>query len=43
MAPEGETSAARHMGEQSPMETGDEGRTQFDHRPDMVPETYKAP
>ena len=43
MALEGETSAAGHMGEQSPMETGDGGRTQFGHRSDTVPETYTAP
>ena len=43
MAPEGETSVAGHMGEQSPMETGDGGRTRFGHRPDTVPETYMAP
>ena len=28
-APQGETSAARHMGEQIPMEDGEEGRIQF--------------
>ena len=42
MAPEGETSAAGHMGEQIPMETGDGGHVQFGPQPKMVPETYTA-
>ena len=32
-APEGETSVAGHQGEQIPMQTGDEGRIQFDPQP----------
>ena len=40
--PEGETSAAGHMGEQIPMETGDGGHVQFGPQPDTVPETYTA-
>ena len=43
VAPEGETSAAGHIGEQSPMETGNGGRIQFGPRPDTVLETYTAP
>ena len=42
MAPEGDTSAAGHMGEQIPMETSDGGRIQFGPQPDTVPETYIA-
>ena len=42
MAPEGETSAAGHMGEQIPMETGDGGHIQFGPQPNTVPETYAA-
>ena len=41
--PEGETSAARHMGEQIPMETGDGGHIQFGPQPNTVPEIYAAP
>ena len=43
VAPEGDTSAAGHMGEQIPMETGDVGHVQFGPQPDTVPETYTAP
>ena len=43
VAPEGETSAAGHMGEQIPMETGDGGHIQFGPQPNTVPETYTAP
>ena len=43
MAPEGEPSAAGHMGEQIPMETGDGGHIQFGPQPNTVPETYTAP
>ena len=43
VVPEGETSAAGHMGEQIPMETGDGGHVQFGSHPDRVPETYTAP
>ena len=42
-APEGEALAARHMGEQIPMETSDGGHTQFGPQPNTVPETYAAP
>ena len=42
-APQGETSAAGHMGEQIPMETGGEGRIQFGPRPNTIPETNTAP
>jgi len=41
-APEGETSAAGHMGEQTPMETGEEGRVQFGPQPNTIPETRTA-
>ena len=43
VAPEGETSAAGHMGEQIPMETGDGCHVQLGPQPDTVPETYTAP
>ena len=43
MVPEGDTSAAGHMGEQIPMETGDGGHTQFGPQPNTVSETYAAP
>ena len=43
VAPEGETSAAGHMGEQIPMETGDGGHIQFGPQPNTIPETYTAP
>ena len=42
-APEGETSAAGHMGEQIPVETGDGGHIQFGPQPDTIPKTYMAP
>ena len=42
-APQVETSAAGHMGEQIPMETGKEGRIQFDPQPNTIPETHMAP
>ena len=35
--PEGETSAAGHMGEQIPMGTGDGGHVQFGPQPNTVP------
>ena len=41
--PEGETSAAGHMGEQIPMETGDGGHVQFGPQPNTVLETCTAP
>ena len=43
MAPEDNTSAAGHMGEQIPMETGDGGHVQFGPQSNTVPETYAAP
>ena len=42
-APQGETSAVGHMGEQIPMETGDGGHVQFGPHPDTVLETHTAP
>ena len=42
-APQGETSAARRMGEQIPMETGDGGHVQFGPQANTIPETYAAP
>ena len=42
-APEGKTSIAEHQGELVPLETGDEGRTQFGPQPNTVPETDAAP
>ena len=42
-APQGETSAAGHMGEQIPMETGEEGRIQFGPQPNTIPGTDTAP
>ena len=41
-APQGETSAAGHMGEQSPMEDGEEGRIQFGPQPNTIPGTDTA-
>ena len=43
VAPEGKTSAAGHMGEQTPMKTSDGGHVQFGPQPDTDPETYTAP
>ena len=43
VAPEGDTSAAGHMGEQIPMETGDGGHIQFGPQPNTILETYTAP
>ena len=40
---EGETSATGHMGEQTPMATGDGGLAQFSPQPNTSPETYMAP
>ena len=42
-APQGETSAAGHMGEQIPMETGEEGRIQFGPQPNTILGTDTAP
>ena len=41
--PEGETSDAGHMGEQTPMDTDDGGHIQFVPQPNTVPETHMAP
>ena len=40
---EGETSTAGHMGEQIPMETGEEGRIKLGPQPDTIPEIHVAP
>ena len=42
-APQGETSAAGHMGEHIPMETGEEGRIQFGPQPNVIPGTDTSP
>ena len=42
-APQGETSAAGHMGERIPLETGEEGRIQFGPQPNTILETHMAP
>ena len=42
-APEGEASAAGHMGEQTPMDTDDGGHIQFGPQPNTAPETQVAP
>ena len=41
-APEGEALVTEHQGEPIPMETGDEGRTQFGPPLGMDPETHMA-
>lgn len=43
VALEDDTSDARHIGEQIPMETGDGGHIQFGPQPNTIPETYMAP
>ena len=43
MVPEGETSAAGHMGEQIPMETGDGDRIQCGPQLNTIPEASAAP
>ena len=43
MAPEGDTLAARHMGEQIPPETGVGGHIQFGPQPNTIPEAHTAP
>ena len=43
MAPEGETSAAGHMGEQSPMETGNGGHAQLAPPSNTLSEISMAP
>ena len=42
-APEGDTSAAKNMGEPTPMETGDGGHVQFGPQPNVIPKTHTAP
>ena len=42
VTPDGNTSAAGHMGEQIPLETGDGGHIQFGPRPNTIPETYMS-
>ena len=42
MAPEGETSAAGHMGEKIPMETGDGDHVQLGPQPNTIPEAHTA-
>ncbi|XP_073353569.1 uncharacterized protein [Aegilops tauschii subsp. strangulata] len=42
-APEDDPSAAGHLGEKAPMETGDGGHIQFDPQPDTIPETHTVP
>ena len=42
-APEGETLAARHMGEQIPMETSDGGYIQPGPQPNTIAKTYTTP
>ena len=43
VAPKGDTSAAGHMGEQIPLETGDGGHTQFGPQPNTILEAPTAP
>ena len=43
MVPEGDTSAAGHMGEQIPLETGEGGHIQFGPQLNTIPETHTAP
>ena len=40
---EGETSAAGHMGEQIPVETGDGDHIQFGPQPNTIPDAHTAP
>ena len=42
MAPEGKTSAAGHLGEQVPLETGDGGHIQYGPQPNTTPEASAA-
>ena len=42
-APEGETSVAKHIGEQTPMDTDYGGRIQFGPQPNTAPEAHVAP
>ena len=43
VAPQDDSSAAGHMGEQIPMWTNDGGQVQFGPQPNMVSEAHKAP
>ena len=43
VAPEGDTSAVGHMGEQIPLETGDGGHIQFGPQPNTISEAHTAP
>ena len=43
VAPQGDASAAGHMGEQIPMETGDGGHAQFSPQPNTILEAHTAP
>ena len=42
-APKGETSAAGHMGEQTPMDADDRGHIQFGSQSNTIPQTHTAP
>ena len=42
-APRGESSTAGHMGEPTPVETGEEGRIQLGPQPNTILETHMAP
>ena len=41
VAPEGDTQAAGHTGEQTPLETGDGGHTQFSPQPNTILEAIR--
>ena len=41
-APEDDASAAGHLGEKAPMETGDGGHVQFGPQPNTIPEVHTA-
>ena len=43
MVPKGETMAAKHMGEQTLMDTDDGGRIHFGPQPNTAPEVHVAP
>ena len=43
MVPEGDTTVAEHMGEQTPMDTDYGGRIQFGPQPNTSPEAHVAP
>ena len=42
-ASKGDSTAAGHMGEETPMGTDGGGRVPFGPQPDIIPETYMAP